>query len=162
MKKKYLAAGITTYVMIMFGLIAMMYLMGFTSPWVAYTAGGSFGSGDVNETIADPQHPVGQGIVVMMLSSINSIIKWVGENPGWGVLGTAFAILGTLAMVKLGGQYILAYIIPIVLIGLFANIFIFPTAQVATQNIFPFDVLLICFFNLFLVLSIVEFVRGGN
>ena len=31
-----LHAGMTTYVMIMFGLIIVMYLMGFTSPFIAY------------------------------------------------------------------------------------------------------------------------------
>lgn len=159
--KKYLVAGVTAYVMIMFGMIMVMYLMGFTNPWIAYTTSGTIEAGGDSSSIADPQHPVGQGVLVMMMSSVNNVIKLVADNPEWGILGAVFGILGTIAMVKLGGQYILAYIVPIVLLALFANVFIFPTAQIATEPIFPFDVFLIGFFNLFLLLSVVEFVRSG-
>jgi hypothetical protein len=155
--KGQMQGSVTTYVMIMFGIIVVMYLFGFQSPWMAYqaeTVGGS------EKTISGSG--VGYNILQMMMTSMKGLFESIADSPEWGILGGVLAIIGLVAIVKLGGQYVLAYIIPLVLLTLFANIFLFPTAYIGDQLIAPFDIIILAFLNLFLVLAILDFVRSGN
>jgi hypothetical protein len=157
--KGQMRGSVATYVMIMFGLIVVLYLFGFQPPWMAYQAETVAGGEDTITTA-----PQGAGYVLLqsMMTSMKGIFNAIADNPEWGILGGVLAILGLVAIVKLGGQYVLAYIIPLLLLTLFANIFLFPTAYIGKQLFAPFDLIILGFLNLFMILAIIDFVRSGN
>ena len=169
-QSKQLQAGISAFVMIMFGMIAICYLMGFTSAWEQYTAQpmmmGNAGDADITQPSA-----VDETLTHRMMDGIMGIFKGLGDsvsdNPIVAIIGSIVAIGSVALLLKFGAGHVLAFIVPIVFVILFANIFIFPIAPIADQmttlpgNI-PVDGFLMAFFNLFLVLSIIEFVRGGS
>ena len=159
-------AGITAYVMLMFGMIVILYLFGFTSAWGNYEKQQiSDESGSKNITDVDA---VNKDIGTLMIDNIKALFtNEKGETDLLRVvIGTALTLAGMYLASKVGGQYAFAYIIPIIFVILFANIFIFPISYTSEHLGFasdiPLSLFLIAFFNLFLVLSIVEFVRGGS
>jgi len=162
MKKKYKGL-ISAFVMIMFGLIAICYLMGFTSAWDNYT-GRDIGSGD--QGIED-EGAINEGIGDMMINGIKSLFTTASENPILAIVGTIIAGAGMLLVGKAGGAQAFAYIIPIVFITIFANIFIFPISPVSGEirsvaGGIPIDAIMVVFFNLFLFLAIIDFITGGR
>ena len=178
--KKTVRGGITAYVMVMFGLIVIMMLMGFETAWQDYTNTGGFadrpedtyrdipGSGNKTITSDITDSETGEfNILNVMIEGIKGIfITPEGETNWWSVIATigGAIALGTVAKLT-GGQYAFAYIIPIGLFAIFANIFIFPIHHTDESMSFfndaiPLNVVLIVFFNLWLLLAIIEFVRG--
>ena len=174
-KKKGLKGAITVYVMMMFGLIIVLYLFGFTNPWNAYTADQNLPDlKDANgKPILDEQgNPVkgnitraggiGVSILDWMLKGIEGIFKTASDNWIIALVATITTIAGFWLISKVGGQYVLAYIVPIIILAIFANVFLFPTASLQGANIVePFDMIVFTFLNLFLVLSYIEFVKGN-
>lgn len=175
LKKKHYQGGITSYVIIMFGLIVVMYLFGFTSAWNAYASedmNREIGTGDDATTIEDPNmfdsdFSIGDMMVQGIMTLFTTIVEGVTENPLLGIIGTVIAGAGAILILRAGGAYALGFIIPIVIITLFANIFIFPIEPITTETTsmsiasgIPISILLVAFFNIFLFLSIIEFVRG--
>jgi len=169
--KKRAKGGVTSYVMVMFGLIVIMYLMGFQSAYSDYTSEGRTIAKDGEDSITD-QITDSEGSNFNILSIMVDGIKQIFVNPEdgstnwWSVIGAVAITVAGLAIAKFaGGQYAFAYIIPIALFTIFANIFIFPIHHVSGDLLFfngavPLNIMLLAFFNLWLILSIVEFVRG--
>jgi len=164
MKKEYRGL-LSAFVMIMFGLIAVCYLMGFTNAWDAYT---NQEAGDSDVNLEDPSEfgtdfSIGQ----MMINGIRGLFESAEENPVLAVIGTIATVVGAIVVAKAGGSQAFAYIIPIVLITIFANIFIFPIAPISGEmhwvaGAVPIDAILIVFFNLFMFLAIIDFISGGR
>lgn len=169
-KKQKLQAGLTTYVMVMFGMIVILYLMGFTSPWVAYHSEGRIdaeGEVDLESTGAiDSEFSIGTMMVDGIKGIFDSAVDGATENPLIALAATIVAGLGIYILARAGGAYIFAYLIPIILVTIFANIFLFPIEPISGQMIYlenvPLNVILIVFLNLFMFLSIIEFIRGSN
>lgn len=155
--KRKLRASMTTYVMLMFGIIVVCYLMGFQSPWLSYTQQEVAESG---ETITEAKG-IGDSILDWIMTGIKSLFKSAEENPVLAIIGTIITAVSFYLLSKVGGQFALQYIIPIIIIGIFMNIFVFPTSTLQAQVIAPFDAIIFGFLNLFLILSIIEFVRGS-
>lgn len=174
-KNKYLRGGITAYVMIMFGLIVIMYLFGFTSAWNAYASSdynreiGNTGQTIEDPTLFDTDFSIGEMMVQGIMTLFTTITEGITQNPLLGIVGTIIAGAGAILILRAGGAYALGFIIPIVLITLFANIFIFPIEHITNETTslsvaggVPVSIILIAFFNLFLFLTIIEFVRGSD
>lgn len=166
MKQRYRGL-MSAFVMIMFGLIAVCYLMGFTSVWTAYTDPARI-EGDQDINLEDPSEfgadfSVGQ----MMINGIKGLFESAEENPVLAIMGTTATVVGAIVVAKAGGAQAFAYIIPIVLITIFANIFIFPIAPISGKmswvaDTVPVDAILVVFFNLFMFLAIIDFISGGR
>ena len=141
-------AGIATYVIIMFGLAFMLYLFGFQSMYNSFATGDNtatqdeLNSGGFIETLMQPLNLLTIGAVGVTGAAL---------LIGWFTKSTAA---------------ILTYAIPaLILIGL--NIFVFPlsdisnhTSSFVVSGVPIISVFLISFFNLFYILSVVEFIRG--
>lgn len=152
MKKRYMRGSMTTYVMLMFGLVAVLFLMGFSPPFFAQTIGGS------GQIVSEPgSFDIGS----IMMTAIFSVFETLVDDPVWGIVGSVIGIVSMAVIVKLGGQYVIAYIIPLIFLVLFANIFVFPTSSIGTDLPTELSLITFSFLNLFLILSYLEFVRGN-
>jgi len=166
MKKRY-NGMISAFVMIMFGLVAICYLMGFTNAWSAYTSPDRI-SGNQDVDLTNPEEiDTDFSIGTMMINGIRGLFESASDNPLLAVLGTVATIVGAIIVAKAGGAQAFAYIIPIVLVTIFANIFIFPIEPVTGQlhwvaGVVPINAILIVFFNLFMFLAIIDFISGGR
>jgi hypothetical protein len=177
--RKKTKGAITTYVMMMFGMIIVMYLMGFTNPYVAYTSsqnqdlppltdedGEVIRDDEGNIVYADVVKPggIGTSLLDWIMSGIKGLFEGGdgGGNAVIAIIASIVTVIGFWVLSKVGGQYVLAYLIPIIVLALFANIFFFPTASLqGTPIVFPFDFIVFGFLNLFLILSCVEFIKGS-
>lgn len=160
-------AGLTAYIMIMFGLIVMLYLFGFQSAWSEYQKVDI--SEDANSKGVTDPNAVDKNIGTLMIDNIKALFtNEKGEADLLTiVIGSVITLAGMYLASKVGGQYAFAYIIPIVLLIIFANIFIFPISNSTYEHLkiaggIGLDLILVAFFNIFLILGIVEFVRGGS
>lgn len=149
--------GITTYVMIMFGMIFMLYLFGYTNIWSAYSTT-TIGANDT--AISDPTTAFGVNI-------LSSLANALSDPEALGMIGGGLlAIVGTLVFgwITKTTATILQFLIPI-LIMVALNIFIFPignlSADLSFMAGFGITTALFLFFNLFYILSVIEFVRGS-
>jgi len=168
MKKKYTGL-VSAFVMIMFGLIAVCYLMGFTSAWTAYTSQDPDPGGDADVIDVTKPDEFGADFSIgdMMIQGIEGLFRSAEENPVLAIIGTIATAVGMYIIGKAGGAQAFAYIIPIILITIFANIFIFPIEPLSGEmhwvaGTVPIDMILIVFFNLFMFLAIIDFISGGR
>jgi len=164
MKKRY-SGLISAFVIIMFGIIAICYLMNFDSAWGSYT-NRDVGSGEGTQEITE-EGSINVGIGDMMINGIYALFKEASDNPWLAIVGTVATTVGMFIVGKVGGGQAFAYIIPIVLITIFANIFIFPISDISGEirtvgGVVPMDLILVAFFNLFLFLAIIDFISGGR
>lgn len=169
-------AGLTAYAMILLGMTVMLFLFGFTTMWNVYTNADEGGaeitasitdeSSDTNVEesmdISDPTLNIGVTLLNMILNSIFSTL-----------LGTV-SVVGAFVVIYLfrNNSAVWQYIIPIILL-IVLNVFVFPIAALegdmsvydavfyATIG-FGFTTFLVIFFNLFYLLAVVEFIRGGH
>lgn len=163
MKRRYKGL-ISAFVMIMFGLIAVCYLMGFDSAWGSYTERDIRPENEGGQNITQKES-VNVGIGDMMINGIYALFESANENPLLAIVGTIATAVGMFIVGKAGGAQAFAYIIPIVFITIFANIFIFPISPVSEElgsiaGGLPVDIILMAFFNLFLFLAIIDFITG--
>jgi hypothetical protein len=148
--------GVTTYVLIMFGMIFILYLFGFTSIWGTYSAI-TVGANDT--AISDPTIAFG----VNILSSLASTLT---DPETMGVVGGGLLALAGLMIfgwLTKTTATILQFLIPVLLM-IALNIFIFPIGNLSTDLMFMgvgISAFIIIFFNLFYILSVIEFVRGN-
>ena len=153
-------AGITVYVLILFGMSIMLYFFGFTSMWTDYQK-----DAKVNETnITDPTYQQNQNsnplYMLVNLLQKNTLIFGVGLASI-----VAVAILGWFTRADLSAFY--QYIIPIGILAIFLNTVVFPiyplSNELAKYEIggVPVSIFLIVFFNLWFLLAIIEYVRSG-
>jgi hypothetical protein len=147
-------ASLSAYVMIMFGMVVILYLFGFTSLWMDYQA---FSDLETTSTTEDQKH----------------ILQMIGEalaNNMTAVGGGLVALFTTAFLTRLlfGSQAVatlLTYAIPLVFLVIL-NIFIFPLSGISTDLGFldasgiVFTAIIFGFFNIFYILSVIEFVRG--
>jgi len=169
-KKEVYKAGLTTFVMMMFGMIVILYLMGFTSAWDAYNNDARIeGEADIdleNEGAIDSSFSIGDAMVDGLWGLFEGAGEYTSENPLFALAGAVIAGIGIYVLARAGGAYIFTYLIPIIFITIFANIFIFPIEPVTGYMIYyegiPLNVFLVVFLNLFMFLSIMEFIRGNN
>lgn len=172
--------SLSSYTMILFGMIVIMYLFGFSSMWSQYTnseeSGVSFIEGETDDIDTDPAYtetpsenldflnPLNMGFAVLnlMLNSIYTALIGVATLGGIIVLFVFFR----------NNQAIWQYVIPILLLVIL-NIFVFPISALQGDMApmdavfgntvgFSFTLILIVFFNLFYLLAVLEFVRGGS
>lgn len=163
--------GITTYVLIMFGMGLMLYMFGFHSTMQTYLGSSDItGTGNVNGTsITDPNMQTTENNPLFMI--VKGIADLTTNNP--------LLIGGTLATLIIGGiiariaginlNVIYGYLVPIFILGVFLNIFVFPVDSLnnALANMvippgLPISWVLIGFFNLFFILAVLDWVRGGT
>jgi len=180
MKKRRLSrddnAGLTSYTMILLGMTIMLFLFGFTTMWDTYTnsdesgAEVSGGTTDIEtdsydeETIAitDPTLNLGYRLLNLLTNSI------------FATLLGGVAVVGTLVFLFLfrKNTAVWQYVLPIILLVVL-NIFVFPIsalsgdmsvydAVIISTLGFGFMTILIVFFNVFYILAVLEFVRGGT
>lgn len=148
--------GMTTYVMIMFGMIFILYLFGFTSIWGTYS---SITVGANNTAISDPTVAFGVNI-------LSSLANTLTDPKTMGVVGGGLlALAGLLVFGWLTNTTatILQFLIPVLLM-IALNIFIFPIGNLSADLMFMdvgISAFIIIFFNLFYILSVIEFVRGN-
>lgn len=156
-KRKMLQGSITTYVIIMFGLVAVMYLMGFTNMWSQWNATTDVSSATgVDTGISDPgaANPLFQPIKIGPIE----------VNPIYIAIISIFGLQFIIAKLS-GASGAITFVIPLALIILFANIFIFPVVPLTEKMSFipasiPITVILLAFFNLWLILAVIEWIRG--
>lgn len=150
MNKKWLKAGITTYVMMMLGFAIMFYLFGFTSIWDQYVDQPL--TDNDNKSITDPQ-AVNLNTFLDLKTMLVVVVGGGGILIiGTWLLGSVFGVAGTLLQI----------LFPIYLL-LICNIFIFPVVpggETHINDVYPLTYFLIGFFNLWFILAIVEFIRG--
>jgi len=178
--KKNNDASLTAYVLILFGMMVMLYLFGFNSMWNIYTDSSTgvilterdivdpsvdVEDIEITETdtgITDPELNLGTKIFNILFGSIFSAIL------------SSASIVGGIVFIWFfrNNQAIWQYTIPIILM-VALNVFVFPisalqgdmTAFDASFTLyigFSFTLILIAFFNLFYILAVLEFVRGGG
>jgi len=152
--RKNKSAGVATYALIMFGMIFMLYLFGFSSVWSSYELNSSL------ETTSS--RAVGVDILSTLMSVLSDNMVLLG-----GVVATGAAAF--FARWIFGGEAvatILTYAVPILLL-VAMNIFIFPLNDLAGTLVFidatgfVITVFLFGFFNLFFILAVLEFIRGN-
>lgn len=156
-KKRMLQASITTYVIIMFGVVAVMYLMGFTNMWTQWNATTDVSSAaGVDSNISSPgaANPLFQPIKIGPIE----------VNPIYIAIISIFGLQFIIAKLS-GASGAITFVIPLALLILFANIFIFPVVPITEKMGFipasiPITVLLLGFFNLWLILVVIEWIRG--
>ena len=169
-------AGLTAYTMILLGMTIMLFLFGFTTMWDTYTnsdeSGAKISGGitdELSESYDEESIPVTDPALNMGYNFLNLL-----ANSIFATLLGGVAIAGTLVILFLfrKNTAIWQYVIPIILLVIL-NIFVFPISAlkgdmsvydalfVSTLG-FGFTTILIIFFNVFYILAVLEFVRGGT
>lgn len=149
-------AGITTYIIIMFGMAFMLYLFGFTSAYDQWKGGSDInGSTGTNINITNPNLNMGNIVIQLLMNPLVILGSTMGVLLGIGLVGRFTG----------AGTTIWQYAIPgVILVAL--NIFVFPIGNMTSDfnslnSIdFPITLFLILFFNLFYILAVVDFIRG--
>lgn len=155
-------SALATYVVIMFGLIFIMYLFGYTSLWNSFSQT-QIQTETTSVPITDPIIDGGINILTLLFNSIANLQILI-------VIGSAGAAVLLLAIFA---PKILASLVPFLIpafLLIILNIFIFPISGISDALFFadaPFNTAiitggLIVFFNLFYILAIIEFIRGPS
>ena len=169
MFRKNTNAGISAYVMILFGMIIMMHLFGYVSMWEIYSDSASAKGvdeegADTSLDIFDISHPINMGtsFIRLVTSSIYATLVSVATITGLFIIGYWFRT----------NTAIWGYIIPAIMLVVL-NIFVFPISELS-KDMSPLDaafteftgfsitIILLAFFNLFYLLAVIEFIRGGS
>jgi hypothetical protein len=129
---------ISAYIMIVFGISVSLYLLGYTPVFMAL-------AGQVGTS---------QPITATLFNSLIAIFT----NP---IFLIGLAVAGLTGFLS-GGNFSVIYVIPLLMIISIANIFVLPTSYLLMLDI-PLVIQLIIntLLNTMLMLSIVEFIRGG-
>jgi hypothetical protein len=153
-------AGVATYVLIMFGMVFILYLFGFTNMWSAYQIQSMNSSGGT--PITNSAENFGFNVIDMIVRALMNQNNW-GLLAG-GVLGGLFILIVGKLTNTLG--VILTFLIPVVIL-IALNIFVFPLSGLS-EDVGFMDASgavitggLFAFFNIFFILSIVEYIRGN-
>ncbi len=153
------AGSLATYAIIMFGMIFMLYLFGFTSLWTAYQATELAGQ-EGTIPLSDPVLNAGVNLIGLITSSIEVLVVSTA---------TAIGLIAIFIFARGAASTILTFLIPIILLVVL-NVFVFPLSGMSDALIFadaPFPTAiittgLIIFFNLFYILAVLEFIRGPH
>ena len=136
--------GLYAYVFILFGISIAFFLTG-SSPMIF----SMFSCDQTQQTCLWTNS--GQSILNQMVSIL--------ANPQSLVFLTGISLTGLLT----GGSFGVIYILPALLISAFANLFLLPTDFLLNAAV-PFEIRMIVFgfMQVFLILTILSFVRGGE
>lgn len=138
--------GITTYVMILFGISIAMFFIGY-KPLL-------FGllQCPTGAVICDPNQNYGYDV-------LNNILQSIVSNPA--IVGVAG--LSILTSVLLGGSFAVMYLIPILILFAVSNFLLLPTDfLLSTAMPMEIKIIILGFMNLMLLLTIITFIRGGE
>ena len=164
--KKYrllLSGSVTVYVLLLLGIIIGMYLFGNTSPFMSFIS-----EKMSNQNITEPFES--GNIIDMLITGIgkafNSLVEYAGSHP-WqtALIGGFAAITGGVLSVGYGVAGVVSFFVPAFLLVIFANVFFFPISSYTGGSgglPFPLNLLLTVILNVLMLLSILEFVRGGD
>jgi len=137
--------AVKTYIMMLFGISVALYLLGYTSPFL--------------EILSQTGVEESGSASIIWNNIINNFLS-VFSNP---ILWTTMAvpIVGSILMSGSSGQSSYFVIPLLVLTTVLANFFVLPTTYIFSAEI-PTIVKIIVnsFLNLFLLLTIIEFVTG--
>jgi hypothetical protein len=144
---QYFTGGITVYVMIMFGMTVILYMMNFTTMWDGFISRNVLTSEFAGGITDWDLFGVSGGFITALVTLLSGLIL-TGVLIKW-----------------IGGAQVLGYVLPLAFLAFF-NIFIFPVVALEeslrfTIGTLPAAAFLLAFFNLFLILSIIEFTRSG-
>lgn len=161
MLKKNLRASVSVFVLIMLGFIIGMYLVGYESPAVDL-AGRAISGTDKN---------LGESFDIT--SFINSLGEAIMSPLGgtmiiMGIVGAAISALAGRFMnsgsssIGFAQGPILTYLVPIFILFAVANVFFFPVIPAASAAGLPNEIsfMMTIVFNVFLMLSCIEFISG--
>lgn len=130
-------SAIRTYVFILFGISAVLYFFGYTSPFL--------------DIVTNTQRDIAVGLLNQFILIFTS--------------ATFLAILGVSAVASYftgGSNFSVTYLIPILLIMSMLNFFVLPTSFILAMEVDPIIKFLVGgFLNIFLAFALLEFVRGG-
>jgi hypothetical protein len=156
--------GITTYIMLLFGMSIMLHMFGFKSFLDGYFRTATLGTNGT--LITNPDLISASNPLELLLTILQSN---AGLAIGAGLLVSVISLIGCrLILGSSTTSTIISYAIPIVFLVAFLNLFVFPisTMQADLQSFdiagLPASLGLFAFFNLFLILAILDFVRGGQ
>lgn len=157
------SGGVTTYVMIMFGMTFILFMFGFHTIWDTYSSYTAYSYNGSDYTLGNPAVNFGVNILIFLTDFFTN-----PENYGLAIGG----ILGFIGLALAGYIFrgsiatILQYLIPIIILGAL-NIFIFPINSIDSSLLnlefggVSATIFLLAFFNLFYILAVIEFVRGN-
>lgn len=132
---------LSTYLFVLFGISMVFYLMGY-QPAMFVELSSAVGT----------EESAAQKI-------INNIYA-IFTNPAFLVMLGVSAVSSFLVA---GGNFSIFYIIPLMILVTIANMFILPSSYLFDNTLpFFFRTAIAIFFNLFLTLAIIEFVKGGG
>ena len=147
--------SITVYAFIVFGIVVSCYFMGYESPLIDAMTEETVIEGDNGTThsVTLNSDPVDVGHKL-----INAIIN-VLMNPMY--LGSLL-VVGLVSFLTAGGtRYMVTFIAPALILLVVLNVIILPINFIYDSSL-PFEIklLVFSFLNLFLMLSIIEFIAG--
>lgn len=158
------SGSIGTYVLIMFGIIVTLYMFGYTNTLDLYLQD----SKDDNINITDTEMQKKETMNPMSLF-LTALINLIKENPLIVGVGVGALVLASFIGYATGSlSVVYTYLIPIVIIALVLNLFIFPLtsidAELRTFMIWdiPLSWIIIMFLNLMYILAVLEYVRTGT
>jgi hypothetical protein len=172
--QKRLQGGITTYALILFGMSLVLYMFGFTNMMGGALIGASNSTGYIdtattngtNGSITDPNFQQNSNPVSLIGQAI---VNMAVNNPWIAFGGLGMVVMGVLAGIFFGKETtatFFQYIIPIGIIAVVLNYFIFPIYTL-DQNLRNWSInglgistILIIFFNLVLILAFVDYIIG--
>lgn len=154
--------GITTYILLLFGMGFMLYMFNFRSFMDGYF---------LNATLTGT--PVTSPNLMGSSNPLDALLSILKSNTGLAIgVGAVVSALSIIACRLIFGSStastVVSYIIPIAFLIVFLNLFVFPisTMQADLQSFdvagLPATAGLFAFFNLFLILAILDFVRSGQ
>jgi hypothetical protein len=172
--KRRIRGGLTAYVFIMFGVAIMMYMFGFHNMMgtgITGDTGYRSTSSLDNDNASDISNPEMQTESNPVLMGLNSILRFAKDNIILVAGGIGGLILFAVGSFILGANMtvLYQYIVPIAFLTIFLNYFVFPinpgSAELQHMELgpgLPVSIVLIIFFNLFFILSIIAYVRTGE
>ena len=143
--------GLGTYLIVLFGISVVFYLMGYAPAGVQMISAFASSTG---VDLATGQTTADFGATVL-----NTLLG-IFTNP---VFLISVGLASVASFLGGGNNFSVMYLIPIIILVAFANLFLMPSAVFYDVTL-PVEMRLILavFFNLWLVLAIIGFVRGGE
>ena len=149
--------SITVYAMVVFGIVVSLYFMGYTSPLLNSLSQQEVIQGDngTNYTITTNANP--SAVANNLINAIINILltpKYLG----------ALLVVGLVSFFTAGGtRYGITFIAPALILLVVMNVIVMPIDFIYDSAMpEPIKIFIFSFMNLFLMLSIVEFIGGRD
>lgn len=139
-----LKGAIAATALILLGFIIALWLFGFSSPAIAIL-GQSMSAGDIFNSFAG-------NMIATFTEHLDITITMIGIGFLAGLAGGSYA-----------GGSLFTFLIPVMLLFVVMNIFVFPISDISAGGIFtPVSTLLAVVLNVFLMLAVLEFASGRD